>query len=504
MLAGGRAFSGASSVEVMAAILKEEPPELPATVPPGVRSVVRYCLEKDPGQRFQCAKDLAFDLRELSRLATSQCPEPVRVRKIGLWAVAPIVGCLFCAGTILGVSLADRPGVDLSRLKLTPVAVDNRLNVNAIWSPQGRSFAFIAGDEPMEPPQLVIRSLDASVAKPIGAPMTHGVNPPVFSKDGGRVYFTATSDGLHRELWTVSLAGGAPQRLFPDLGGFLYLDGLAITPDGKSLVVAHGDADTMSLWLSSPPGAPLQKLDYPVFKGRTIRVWLRFSPDGKQLLTVVARTEGADFWISSWPLNGAIRKAFPNLNASHFTTDAAWMVDGRHVVMALAPDPLRFETSLYIADTRTGNLYPTGLGRRIYSDPAVSPDGKVLISIEQYDQDIVGIPLDGSATTNLIATGRNEVYPDWSPVDDQMVSVTDRNGPQEIWLKSASGQQERPLVTQEVMPNRPVMFRAPVFSPDGQRIAFDAGGTAKSSGEGGAAHQKIDCCFLGNNAGINE
>ena len=38
MLGGKRAFAGGSSVEVMSAILKEDPPELPASVPPGLDS----------------------------------------------------------------------------------------------------------------------------------------------------------------------------------------------------------------------------------------------------------------------------------------------------------------------------------------------------------------------------------------------------------------------------------------------------------------------------------
>ena len=66
MLCGKRAFAGASSVEVMNAILKEEPPELPASVPPALGRIVRRCLEKEPAGRFQSAADLAFALQPSS------------------------------------------------------------------------------------------------------------------------------------------------------------------------------------------------------------------------------------------------------------------------------------------------------------------------------------------------------------------------------------------------------------------------------------------------------
>src|SRR5262249_47377818 len=71
-LAGQRAFAGASSVEVMNAILKEEPPELSEInreVTPCLARIVNHCLEKNPERRFQSAIDLAFALEALSNLS---------------------------------------------------------------------------------------------------------------------------------------------------------------------------------------------------------------------------------------------------------------------------------------------------------------------------------------------------------------------------------------------------------------------------------------------------
>src|SRR6187397_420998 len=69
MLSGRRAFRGASAVETMNAILKEDPPELSASnrhLPPGLERIVSHCLGKDPDERFQSASDIAFDLEQLS------------------------------------------------------------------------------------------------------------------------------------------------------------------------------------------------------------------------------------------------------------------------------------------------------------------------------------------------------------------------------------------------------------------------------------------------------
>jgi len=59
MLSGNRAFSGPSAIDTLSAILNLEPPEL---ADPATNRLVRRCLQKDPGQRFQSASDLAFNL----------------------------------------------------------------------------------------------------------------------------------------------------------------------------------------------------------------------------------------------------------------------------------------------------------------------------------------------------------------------------------------------------------------------------------------------------------
>jgi hypothetical protein len=60
----------------MTAILKQELPDLPDTVPPGVRQTVHHCLEKDPDNRFQSARDLSFALAAMSQSASQSGAAP--------------------------------------------------------------------------------------------------------------------------------------------------------------------------------------------------------------------------------------------------------------------------------------------------------------------------------------------------------------------------------------------------------------------------------------------
>ncbi len=68
MVVGERAFTGETDIDAMTAILKEEPRRL-AEVPPELARVIQHCIEKAPEERFQSARDLAFDLETLSTAA---------------------------------------------------------------------------------------------------------------------------------------------------------------------------------------------------------------------------------------------------------------------------------------------------------------------------------------------------------------------------------------------------------------------------------------------------
>jgi serine/threonine protein kinase len=77
MVTGRRAFGRATAVETLAAILKEEPAEwgIPAGAAPlELRRLIGHCLEKNPLERFQSVRDLAFNLRSLGSEATIAVP----------------------------------------------------------------------------------------------------------------------------------------------------------------------------------------------------------------------------------------------------------------------------------------------------------------------------------------------------------------------------------------------------------------------------------------------
>ena len=103
MLTGRRAFQGATRADTLSATLTGEPEFGGAhpDVSPALQRIVRRCLEKNPHERFQSARDLAFALRESSTASTasqriaSPAPRSRPVLWLGLLGLAAALAALF-------------------------------------------------------------------------------------------------------------------------------------------------------------------------------------------------------------------------------------------------------------------------------------------------------------------------------------------------------------------------------------------------------------------------
>ncbi len=486
LLTGQRAFSGDSAADTLSAILNQDLVELPEEIPAGVGQIVQHCLEKDPNHRFQSAKDLAFALRAMSGSSlTAPAVTDVTARRARnpLWFAAPII--TVAVGFAVHAWLFSPSYMDLASHRYTPLALDlggpGSLPEHA-WAPDGKSFVYQAPDISGRQ-QLFIRSLDSPAALQLtNQPWSAAY--PVYSADGSRIYYLG-QEKSSREIWSVSTAGGTPERLAPSLGGSPFLDGLVVSRDGKALLfmkLEDGGKLPMSLWISSPPGAPARK--YPGAPSARVRPYnrarLRFSPDGSHLLAMVSENGPYQFWLLPWPPKDAgrsgVRRILPEIRDWVGISSADWMPDGRHLILSRIQ---RNGTAgpLWVADVATGKLDLLSGITGEYSSPVVnSRDGRILITQARTIESIVEIPLDGSPPRDLLATSRRQLDPAWSPIGEQLVYVTNARGDDEIWLMSRKEGWRRPLVTQGDLPlGNKYSFVQPVWSPDGSRIAYGDG-----------------------------
>ena len=65
MAAARHAFKRSSAVETLAAIIREDPEPLPASVPAPLRWIILRCLAKEPRDRYESSRDLFLELRSL-------------------------------------------------------------------------------------------------------------------------------------------------------------------------------------------------------------------------------------------------------------------------------------------------------------------------------------------------------------------------------------------------------------------------------------------------------
>jgi eukaryotic-like serine/threonine-protein kinase len=475
MITGQRAFQKESAVQTLAAILEDEPEPglmLNSRVPPPLRWVVERCLAKDPRQRYESTTDLARDLRtvrdHLSEWAppgAPLAPASARRRLIGAARVIGMIAAALAAGAVAG-RFSETSTPPLERYRFTPFATDAGYQSSPVWSPDGKTLAYVAAVEG------VLQVFTKAVGSPLRAQVTHAkfdCQYPFWSPDGTRLYFVS----LARErygLWSISTVGGDPDLVMENVVT------AAISPNGQILALMRA-ADNeyggvTTLWLSSPPGntpTPYTRgsfADHKFFESR-----LGFSPDGTKIGLMTQNWAVPEFWViplgDEEPRLVSSRPDLPN-----FAAPFSWLPDSRHIVSAM-PFP-RPGVHLWLTDTASSDARLITASGSVENDPAVSPDGTHLATaFQQANYDIYEVSLDRTTPVPVLTSARNEMDPVWSTDGSQLAYTTDRSGSDEIWLRSRNGEFERPLVTAaDFHETQTHILSAPAFSPDGQRIAY--------------------------------
>jgi len=87
MLTGRRAFVRDSPVETLGAVLRDDPRKHPETakIPQQLAPFVFRCLEKDPADRYQTARDVLLDLRAWQAELTQESAKRVKFRSVPPW-----------------------------------------------------------------------------------------------------------------------------------------------------------------------------------------------------------------------------------------------------------------------------------------------------------------------------------------------------------------------------------------------------------------------------------
>jgi len=243
---GERPFTGDTTVSLLSSILKDPPPILTQKrpdLPRELERVVRRCLAKDPGHRYQSVVDLRIDLEEIQQELSSGQLSSNRtvhsVRRSGANRVAWFAaGLVLLAGAVgLGyfAALKQAPPASARKLRLTlnpPSGVQVAPQVAApiiAVSPDGEWVAFQGTSSDPNRSGLYLRSVSELDARQM---RTGDASSPFFSADSRWLGYWA--DG---SIWKVPVAGGQPERICEapnQLRGASWGDdGTVVFTDGK-------------------------------------------------------------------------------------------------------------------------------------------------------------------------------------------------------------------------------------------------------------------------------
>jgi eukaryotic-like serine/threonine-protein kinase len=277
MFAGRKAFEGATSMTVIAAIMSSDPKPIPAlqSAPPVLDHLLRRCLEKDPERRWQNMGDVTGELRWIAgQPMTMPVAAPAAIRRSRVPMAAAIAVAI--AALLVVVPLAMLAGVRWLRPEAAPELPTLRLEVatpptddpSMALSPDGTQMVFVANQN--RRPMLWVRALDKVESRVL--PGTEGASFPFWSPDGSTIAFFADN-----KLKRIGAAGGTP-LVITDApiarGGDWSRDGVILFAPGVNAPIRR---------VSTSGGAVESVTTLNTGSGPGHR-WPQFLPDGRRFL----------------------------------------------------------------------------------------------------------------------------------------------------------------------------------------------------------------------------
>ncbi len=356
MLTGKPAFSGTSSMDVLSAILKDEPPELPESIPPALRQIIQHCLEKTPARRFQSAQDLAFALDSISATSSGTAEHKAQQlppRRRYLRATASIAGIciLVAAGVIAGLRMARPSSPSFQRVTYRRGYIDSARFANG-----GRTIVYSASWDG-DPFRVYSTQEESPEFRDLGIANGH-----VLAVSPGGEMALALSPSLAfigGTLAQVPVSGGAPREMAEDISQADW------TADGTRMAVVRAKAGLQQL--EFPIGNVLYKttggIDSP-----------RISPR-RDLIAFVDEPLGATGGsVATVDMQGH-KKTLTGLWRG-YTGGLVWPAGGDEILFVAAP--FGFTGSLY-AVNRSGRQRLIEHLPGYFTVLDVAPDGRVLL-----------------------------------------------------------------------------------------------------------------------------
>jgi serine/threonine protein kinase/Tol biopolymer transport system component len=531
MVAGRVPFGGETTSDVIVAVLDREPPLLPGgphETPLELQRILRKALRKDKEERYQTVKDLLVDLRALkqevdfeAKLETSVPPDSrslgafstisaqnslelereraahtshvpaarstlasgqpaARIKpneRVKQWAVLALVAG-FAAG-ITGLvymylhQRARKAPTSLQAVKITRLTTTGK-SAGAAISPDGKIVAYIVNDAGQR--SLWVRQVASSRNLQIVEPAPVDYFGVTLSPDGNYVYYIIAQPNVPlRDLYQVSVLGGAPKKIMSDVD-----TPVTFSPDGKQLAFVRGEP-TKGEWHLIVAGADgTGERALAVRKSPQFYEFPAWSPDGKSIAVPVGDTNaGKEMSVVSVNIEDGTESPLTSEKWLAIK-QVVWQADGSGLVMSAVDRDSRLQQLWHLS-------HPDGTARRLtndlnnYAGISLATETGDLVTI-RYDQSsnmwvtpiapetpsrsLRNGPMIDTSRARQITSGGVKYYGGaWTP-DGRIVYASDASGNRDLWIMDQDGGNQK-QITSESGDNV-----QPTVSPDGRYIVF--------------------------------
>lgn len=380
-------------------------------------------------------------------------------------AVGVVAACAALALVLAQTGwLAAPQAFSINHFQAYPATHSPGREYDAALSPDGSRIAYVA-DEPGKPPTVMVKMLQGEQQLPLSQGEGDASSPEWMPDGRGIVYLKLAAPNLR--FVRVSPLGGPGQTLDVDAQAF-GVRGMSIANDGDRLAYAKRSAPEApyQLWLYSIASGERTRLTEPA-SGSLGDIDPLFAPDGKAIVFVRGSDEVTkDIYRLDLASKTLTRLTFDNRKINGL----AWSPDGAQLLFTSTRSGLY---RLWSIARNGGEPQPLALGWETVQRPTTALGVDALVFEDwQHTAKLMSLNLTGNTAvqpTPLKMSRRWDSNPSIAPNGKILVFASNRTGPFGIWRSELDSEVARKWATLDG-----AFIDNPTWSPDGNRIVFDA------------------------------